>query len=349
MISGSYDPGELYLFRGLGGGKFAAREVICDKSGKPIVKVPNQKDPVESFGSWMTLVDWDDDGDLDVLVGTFEGMMFLRRNEGNRTQPEYATENEWVMVGQKRLRVPGGEHATPVTADWNGDGRWDILTGNASGGVYWYRNVGEKCRPEFVPPIALVPKHEGIGYSELLDVGQEPRPGIRSQIAVTDYDGDGKLDILVGDFCTYLHVKESLTSEQRRQFKATQARQQAAAEQLRSSMDTLRERWQEMMKDVPKSEWHTPEHSDTWQKMYQKMQDSPAYKEHRNAYDQEVATTMWFELPASRRADRSRWVLIFLTSRFGLSASSTFPCRTMILRNWRTTRISRWVISTMRF
>jgi hypothetical protein len=28
---------------------------------------------------------------------------------------------------------------------------------------------------------------------------------------VTDYDGDGKLDVLLGDFCTYLHVRADLT------------------------------------------------------------------------------------------------------------------------------------------
>jgi hypothetical protein len=43
LISGSYDPGELYLFRGLGGGKFAAREVIRDKSGKPILRCPTRR------------------------------------------------------------------------------------------------------------------------------------------------------------------------------------------------------------------------------------------------------------------------------------------------------------------
>ena len=48
LISGSYDPGDLYLFRGLGRGKFAAREVIRDKSGKPVLKMPNAKEPRSS-------------------------------------------------------------------------------------------------------------------------------------------------------------------------------------------------------------------------------------------------------------------------------------------------------------
>jgi hypothetical protein len=285
LISGSYDPGELYLFRGLGGGKFAAREVIRDKSGQPILKVPNQQDRVESFGSWVTMVDWADTGKLDILVGTFDGMMFLRRNEGTRTKPVYATQNDWVMVGSKRLRVPGGEHANPVIADWDGDGRWDIITGSADGGVYWYRNIGARGRPEFAPPVALIPKHEGIGYSELLDAGQDPRPGIRSQIAVVDYDNDGKLAILLGDFCTYLHVKKDLTPQQREEFKATQSQQEKVAKQLRESMDMLRGRWTTLMKDVPKSEWNTPENSAKWQKMYSEMRSSPPYKDHMADYN----------------------------------------------------------------
>ncbi len=278
LVSGSYDPGELYLFRGLGKGKFAARETIRDKSGRPILKAPNQKDRIESFGSWMAMVDWDDDDDLDILVGTFEGTMFLRRNEGSRTKPEYAVKNEWVMVGSKRLRVPEGEHANPVIADWDGDGRWDIITGSGDGGVYWYRNLGERGRPKFAPPVALVPKHVGIGYSELLDAGQEPRPGIRSQIAVIDYDGDGKLDVLLGDFCTNLHVKKNLTREQRREFEAIRDQQEKVTKQLREGMDALRERWKALMKDVPRSEWNTPENSAKWRKMYLERRESPDYK-----------------------------------------------------------------------
>ena len=277
LVSGSYDPGELSLFRGKGRGAFAAREVIKDKSGKPILKVPDQKNRVESFGSWMTLVDWEDDGDLDILVGTFDGMIFMRRNEGTRSSPSYATGNEWVKVGAKALRTPGGEHANPVIADWDGDGHWDIVTGAADGGVYWYRNIGERGRPTFEPPVALVAKHEGTGYSELAADG-EPKPGIRSQIAVTDYDGDGKLDILLGDFCTYLHVRKDLTPEQKRAFAGIREKENKATKFLHDSMEELRAKFKEEMKGAPQSDWNTPENSAKFRKMHKAMQDAPEYQ-----------------------------------------------------------------------
>lgn len=293
LVSGSYDPGELYLFRGQGEGKFAAREVLCDKNGKPIVKVPDQKEPVESFGSWMTLVDWDADGDLDIVVGTYDGFMFLRRNEGARKKPEYATENEWLAVGAKRLRVPGGSqipavesgHANPVIVDWDGDGMWDIVTGGAGGGVYWYRNAGPQGQPRLEAPVTLVPAHEGLGYSELLEAGQDPKPGIRSQIAVTDYDGDGKLDVLVGDFCTYLHVRKDLTDSERQEFEKLRQRQDQAAKGLREAMGTLQKQFAESMKGIPKSDWQTPANTEKWRKMYQEVQESPTYKAKREEYE----------------------------------------------------------------
>jgi hypothetical protein len=278
LVSGSYDPGELYLFRGEGSGQFAAREVIKDRSGRPILKVPNQKDTVESFGSWVALVDWDEDADLDILVGTFDGMMFVRKNEGTRGKSEYATENTWVMVGTKRLRVPGGAHANPVIADWDGDGLWDIVTGSADGGVYWYRNAGKRGQPEFAAPIGLAPKHEGMGYSEVLEPDQAPRPGIRSQIAVADYDGDGKLDVLLGDFCTYMHVKKDLTAEERQSFNEGRKKQAEVSKQLRRASDSLQDRYKAAMQGIPKSEWNTPENLAKWRAMYKEMSESPDYK-----------------------------------------------------------------------
>jgi hypothetical protein len=195
--------------------------------------------------------------------------------------PAYAIHNEWVKVGDKPLRTTGGQHANPVAVDWDEDGLWDLVVGAADGGVYWYRNSGQPAKPAFEPPVALVPKHEGISYNELLEPGEEPRPGIRAQIAVTDYDGDAKLDLLLGDFCTNLHVRNDLTPQERRAFDEARWQGDAATKFLRESIDALRAKFKDQMKGVPPSDWNTPENNRKWQDMYNAMREDPEYKKHR--------------------------------------------------------------------
>ncbi len=54
LLSGSYDPGECYWFRGLGQGQFAARETIVDSSGIPV-----SRNPAERPGGSPVMLDWD--------------------------------------------------------------------------------------------------------------------------------------------------------------------------------------------------------------------------------------------------------------------------------------------------
>jgi hypothetical protein len=115
LISGSYDPGHFYLFRGKGKGEYLAQETITDKNGKPIVTNTKMTEPVESFGSWVAMVDWRNKGVLDLVLGTYDGHILVRLNEGTRTKPAFATENIDVLADGKPLHVPG-HHATPVIA-----------------------------------------------------------------------------------------------------------------------------------------------------------------------------------------------------------------------------------------
>jgi hypothetical protein len=266
LISGSYDPGACYLFRGLGKGRFAARETIVDKVGGVILR--NAKMEVtRSFGSWPTMVDWDGDGDLDLVIGGFDGGIRVWLNEGTTHKPKFATDCFRVQAEGKPIEVPGG-HAAPVIVDWDGDRRWDIVSGSESGAVVWYRNIGKPGAPYFAAAQTLVPEHLGYGYDELLDLNAEPVPGIRSQIAVADFDGDGRPDLLLGDFSCTLSPRADLTPQQRKEFLATYEQEQATIRILRTQLSDLQA---DFKRRYPGASFHSKAADDDWSEKYKAL------------------------------------------------------------------------------
>lgn len=235
FLSGSYDPGDVYLFRGLGKGRYAKVQKLRDKDSVPIVHHPKQlieyerirvegdqnsddaiQNRVASFGSWVAPVDWENDGDLDLLIGSFRGRIYLRKNEGSRTSPVYSPESIAVQADGARLQVE--DHANPVVADWNEDGRWDLVVGASDGSVVWYENTGTANAPRFEKRELLVqPKADGIFLTQHLEPGEEPAPGVRAQICVVDYDLDGRLDLVLGDYSNCKRLR-ALDDDERSEF-----------------------------------------------------------------------------------------------------------------------------------
>ena len=231
FISGCYDPGDLYLFRGLGDGRYAAVEKLYDRDDVALVHHPEELAKYEringtdagedeiigarvaSFGSWPTPVDWDDDGDLDIVIGGFAGRVYLRENVGTRKKPVYASASVAVEAAGEELSVGG--HANPVAADWNGDGRFDLVVGAHDGSVSWYENIGAAKAPAFGERQVLVEAKSSMKFlTQYLEPGEAPKPGVRAQICVTDYNGDGRLDLLVGDYSSYEDAR-ALDEDQR--------------------------------------------------------------------------------------------------------------------------------------
>lgn len=246
VVSGSYDPGDLYLLRGLGKGAYAPAQSMLDRAGVPLAHHPvelarfrsmpkdRQDDDdaiqlrIASFGSWPAVVDWDGDGDLDLLIGSFDGSVFRRENVGTRTQPQWA--EAAIGITADGQAIQGNAHACPAVADWDGDGRWDLLLGWSDGSVCWFPNLGDGKQPRFGASRPLVAaRSKDKSLTQYVEPGADPTPGVRAQIAVVDHDGDGKLDLVVGDYSYVVRLRQ-LAPAERVEFE-TARREQAVLQQ----------------------------------------------------------------------------------------------------------------------
>jgi hypothetical protein len=131
-----------------------------------------------------TVADLDNNGLLDVLVGSNDGT--LRRYE--QTAANAAT---FTDLGQMRLAngtvIDAGDVDKPLLTDYDGDGYLDMLLGNLDGNIVLYTQSNANS--------AIFRRVGNLttNGSTIIDVGGYAAP------AITDIDGDGLLDLFVGN------------------------------------------------------------------------------------------------------------------------------------------------------
>ncbi len=176
------------------------------KDGKPLFEPPfyfKQIPDALKCGALSTPwgVDWDDDGDWDLICGNSAGYVFFFENLSGPgvDPPKWASpvalsseRNDGLLANAQELIPPGASlvetrrdgsslirikagpngsiqgpcepkwgYTTLSVADWDGDGLKDVVLNSILGNVFWYKNVGEKGKPRLEQPRPIEVEWDG--------------------------------------------------------------------------------------------------------------------------------------------------------------------------------------------
>ena len=121
----------------------------------------------------VSLADFDNDGDQDLLSGIWTGKFIYFRNDGTAQNPKFN------IVNTAFSNFSVTSYSTPVFVDIDSDGDFDIVSGAMNGQIFLYINNNGT----FVQNTTMFAS---------IDVGYSSIPSF------ADLDNDGDLDLLVG-------------------------------------------------------------------------------------------------------------------------------------------------------
>lgn len=136
------------------------------------------------------LFDNDEDGDLDLTIGAFNGRLFFYRNIGTASNPIFNLDETFY------LGIDVGDNSTPSFIDYDSDGDFDLFCGSRDGSIFYFRNDSNNIQPIWNPHQNLVTQLKFGGYSSPFFI---------------DIESDTDIDLMFGNIKGGLYLYNNLT------------------------------------------------------------------------------------------------------------------------------------------